>query len=300
MTVSTDKNPVQEAHNAFRVQAETGKAASATAFALELVAAAVAILVPTMGEQVDCRLSLLCVLLLLIALAARHWSRGRAALASRLRRASLGAYSTNGSVSPLLIAEVRLNKLPRRVLAVINWWSKPSSLEEYYEPSLPVGLPRAHELNAHSAFYTGRLLRYQAWVFGGMAAALFGGVLVALNDLAASGIAVSNPQSVSLALDSLYSLVLGVLGARALESCLVASSNSREVQRISGDLLSIREPDYATVEMLSHQYDAAVAGGPKPSTILHRVFSSSHASAWSEARKTLHQLYSSWAPNGPS
>lgn len=285
----TSKDPAQVsrvlvAHTMFRGSSEATKRVRQAALALELVAAGIAAYGVLSGEILWGGWASLVMLVLMVASTGlRVWSRGTQAYSERCRRVSARAFAQGNEIGAAVLsglvadAPAFAQRLAEKLPA--------GTLEDYYEPTRPTGVPRLQELYAHSSFYSWRLLRSAGVLFAsvGIVVAFTGAVVI-------YGIAV-DPSSATTAgrvLDVVCSLVFVVLSAKAVDAGVAALVAARESRDIADGL--IETADAERIAELTSRYDMERSAGPPVSTLIYRVSRATLKKEWHARRMALGEL----------
>lgn len=278
---------IQAVHAAFRQYAELSKRVGIVGVALEILAAVAAVSSGVADWEIPKAAVLGSVVALFVAALIRQFAQVLASQSLRFRSESLRAYALSQSVAPTTLADVEMSPIPM----VMQQWligSLPSNaLDEYYEPTMPIGTARLQEAVCHSAFFTARLLRVQGWVLTAISVSLVLVTFFWLNEMVES----ASPSLPATQIDFLYSFVLGVLTLRAAETALSFHLGSSEAASVCKELLERGRPSEDSVRALTWRYDLVRAKGPPPPTYLYRVFGGRYRRGWNVARRMLHAQY---------
>lgn len=273
----------QEVHDLFRGAGEVGKWLRLAAFTGEIAAAAIALhAILTESSNIAPVRPLLAFGLAFGTWALREYATHIDRFAERCRRSSIRAYACGQSISPGRCSSLK-SAAPIGAISLAKRLPA-KTLENYYEPTMPVGEARLRELYAHSSFYTWRLLRTTAWIYGVGASAVFVSALVALYQLAASD---SPPLPRQLALEALFSVVLAVLGLRGLSLMVASSFGASGAKKVAEALTAQPLPTGHRLLELADVYDFERAGAPSPPTIVYKVSRERLQRDWMHRRREL-------------
>lgn len=273
----------QEVHDLFRGAGEVSKWLRVAALSGEIAAAGIALhAILLKGSDVAIARPLLAFGLALGTWALREYATHVDQFAERCRRISIRAYANGDSVSPGRCSTLR-SAAPVGATALALRLPA-TALEDYYEPSMPVGEERLRELYAHSSFYTWRLLRATAWLYGIGAGAVFGIALVVLYQLAASD---TPPLPRPLALEAIFSVLLAVLGLRGLSLMAACAFGASGAKKVAEGLIADPLPTGPRLLELADAYDFERMGAPSPPTILYKMNRDRLAEDWAHRRRAL-------------
>lgn len=272
------------AHTMFRGSAEATKRIRQVALALEVVAAGIAAYGVLGGEVLwGGWASLVMLMLMVAATGLRIWSRGTQSYSERCRRVSARAFAQGNEVGAAVLsglvadAPMFAQRLAEKLPA--------GTLEDYYEPTKPCGVPRIQEIYAHSSFYSWRLLRSTGMLLlsVGVVVAIIGAVVI-------YGLAVEPPSltTAGRVLDVVCSLVFVALSAKAVDAGVAALVAARESRSVADGL--IETADAERIAELASLYDMDRSAGPLVPTLVYRVSRATLQTEWHTRRASLDEL----------
>jgi hypothetical protein len=208
----------------------------------------------------------------------RAFSSSANGFAQRCRRISLRAFCAGRDVD-LRTVEHLDDDAP----AFVDFASRKlleRSVQGYCEPTTPPGAARQAELYAHSAFFTWRLLRLQAWLLFAIAAI----VLLVCGVLIYSLAGLPNVEiDRHAALEAVCTVVLMVICLKAFEAGWESFTSYREIRSIESALLD--RPGGEALKDLTDSYDIERAAGASPMTFLYECCRRRLSAKWTERRK---------------
>lgn len=275
------KLDLQRVHDAFRARAEVGKWIRVLAFGIEGAAGVAAILGAVVPLGTWAPLAALGAVV--VGSLLREWAQGHTSAALDFRRAALRAFAFERDVPPGVLASLEEGALPTWLLEGLLRRLPSRSLMEYYEPTKEAGLARYRELVCHSAFFTSRLLRFHAVVLLLGAGAAAAATVVVLNTYASR----VDRDLPLWAAEGIYTVVLGLLAVRALESGLQSLRSSSDAREVSERLLSMKGESAEEIEEYAYRYDTSRANGPAPPGYAYRLHGKRLARAWRAARREM-------------
>lgn len=273
----------QEVHVLFRGSAELAKYLRLGALGCELVAALIAIDELFLGFfGVILWRPVLALTLVAVAVFLREYSKEAERFAELCRSTSVRAFAKGAEVPFGQCSALRSDappfaaKLARRLVS--------TSLDNYYQPTVPPGTDRLRELYAHSAFYTWRLLRVTGWLYAALSLLVVGGAILFLYRLAA-GEAMVAPRPVVL--DTLLTVVIGVLGIRASVFSIGCFRSAGMARKVADALIEAPLPVERCLEELTYRYDFERNGGPAPPTAIYIILRGVLERDWIHRRRAL-------------
>lgn len=279
-----DRSRVQTAHALFRGSAEVTKRFRQVALGLEVTAAVIAAYGVLDGEVIWGGWASLVMLLLMVGgTALRIWSRSTQAFSERCRRVSARAFATGQEIGAAVLsglvadAPVFAEACSKRLPA--------GTLEDYYEPTKPMGTPRLQEMYAHSSFYSWRLLRSTGALF------LVSGTLIAIiGAIVIYGLAVEPPSATTAGrvLDVVCSLVFVALSAKAIDAGIAALVGARDSRRVADELIATADSE--RIAELTSLYDMDRNSGPLVPTLIYSLSRDSLQKEWHSRRAALDEL----------
>jgi hypothetical protein len=213
----------------------------------------------------------------LVGMALRAYSSVANGFAQRCRRISIKAFCMGREVSPVIVSFLDDEAPPFVEMATSHLRAK--SMLEYYDPTTPVGPLRMAELYAHSAFFTWRLLRMQAWITVTVAAALTVACAFVTYHLAAVSGTTSDRRGI---LEAISTIVLLTVAAKGFEASWAAYTSCREIRSIENEIL--KTPQGEGLEDLVDSYDIERAAGPSTSGVLYHWRCRTLAAKWNDRR----------------
>lgn len=266
-------------HLLFRGASEVAKRFRAGSLFCELIAASISLWAILLKPSTAVEwLPLGILLLTFLGTCLRSYSLVANGFAQRCRRISLRAFCAGNDVDRLTISLLD-DDAPPFVEKIAN--SLPAkSIEEYYEPTATVGRKRLAELYAHSAFYTWRLLRVQAWLTFIPAVLTLITCFVMIYRLAAVSTSQTDRQAV---LEAVCTVVLLVVTAKGLQASWDSYCSFGEIRSIENALL--RKNTVEALNDLVDSYDIERAGGAMPMTTLYKLLRACLSKEWHSRRK---------------
>jgi hypothetical protein len=160
-----------------------------------------------------------------------------------------------------------------------------ATLEDYYEPTKPIGTPMLQEIYAHSSFYSWRLLRSTGVLFlvSGTLIAIFGAVGI-------YGLAVAPPSASTAGrlLDVVCSLVFVTLAAKAIDSGIAALVGASSSRKVADELIATADAE--RIAELTSLYDMDRDSGPLVPTLIYSWSRDSLQKEWHARRAALDEL----------
>lgn len=199
----------------------------------------------------------------------------------RCRRASLRAFAcgTDVQTKSRLDLEETAPSFALRIASILP----AQDLEQYYEPTRPIGDERLCELYAHCAYYTRRLLRQNAWVCGITSAAVFAGGMLALYSLAMQQVTPTTVRESVIA--TICSFVFVLIFARLLQLTISCVNTSITLRKLEDDFFD--KPTTKRLTELVEGYEIERATGPDVPTPLYYIWRNSLKTSWNERRTAL-------------
>jgi hypothetical protein len=270
----------ERVHLLFRGAAEVTKLLRLGALCCDFVAAGIS-LYAVLGKPKDASAWLpLGILLFAIAGAIlRAHSSAANSFAQRCRRISLQAFCKGCEVTPVTVS--LLDDVAPLFVEKATSHLRAKSMREYYAPTIPSGPLRQAELYAHSAFFTWRLLRIQAWAAFAIAAVVTTACAVLIYHLAAVPETATNRRPI---LEAVSTIVLLSVGVKGFEAWGAAFSSYKEIRGIETAML--KRPRGEELEDLVDSYDIERAAGPSTSGFLYNRYRATLAAKWDERRKS--------------
>lgn len=281
---SIAQSRVQAAHLLFRSSAEVTKRLRQIALGSEVMASGLAAYGVITGEALFGGWGSLLILSFMVgATALRVWSRSTQAYSERCRRVSARAFAEGRDIGATVLsglvadAPIFARGQSNRTLA--------GTLDDYYEPTKPVGEPRLQEIYAHSALYSWRLLRTvgQLLLVIGTAFAVTGALVI-------YGLAVDPPSAATAArvLEVVCSLVFIVLSGKGIDSGIAALVSARDVRSIADGLVATADSE--EIAELTSFYDISRSSGPLLPTWIYSWSRDSLQTEWHAMRAALDEL----------
>lgn len=201
--------------------------------------------------------------------------------AHRCRKISVRAFAFENDVDAMTLSNTSTNA-PHFCDYFVGR-GKGRTLEQYYEPTLPVGDERFREITAHSAFYTQSLLRTFSRLMLLVGAGMFLVAFLIVFDLAATA-----ERTVSRVpiLDALCSIVLGVFCVRSLETAFSAHQSSNAIRDVEGRLFTLPFATGQALQNLVDEYELERATSKDVPTGIYKWCRSRLQRQWHERRLT--------------
>jgi len=227
------------------------------------------------------------VMLLLLCSAGglRMWARSTQSFAEKCRRVSIRYFSLGGDVPVSAVSGIVADFPPL--------WKKfadkhpTGTLDEYYEPTKNLGLGRLRELNAHSSFYTWRLLRFDGWLLLGttLITACIGSAIIYA--VALPNTDVSHSGKV---LEVTCSLVFVLLMIKALDGSITSFLAASRTRKIADKLIEPHRLEIESLEEQVAQYDIERACGPVVSSLGYKAMREGLQKEWHMYRTDLDDI----------
>ena len=269
----------ERVHLLFRGAAEVTKSLRRGALCCDSLTAGIS-LYAVLGKPPDSSawLPLGILVVALVGMALRAYSSVANGFAQRCRRISIQAFCKGHAVDPVTVSFLDDDAPPFVEKATSHLRAK--SMLEYYDPTTPAGPLRTAELYAHSAFFTWRLLRMQAWIAFTVAAAVTIACYVVTYHLAAASGTTTDRRAI---LEAISTIVLLTVAARGFEASWAAFTSCREIRSIEKEML--KTPWGEGLEDLVDSYDIERSAGPSTSGVLYQWRCDTLAADWNDRRK---------------
>lgn len=272
----------EQVHVLFRGTAEAVKWIRSVALFLDLGAAGLGLIGILAGANYKSVWFPAFVLLLaVLGVVLRQYAGQMRSFAQRCRRISLRALATGEDIDHLTLSDADV-EAPHSA-RFLSSKLPASNMEQYYEPTKPVGEERLRELYAHSAFYTWWLLDIYAKVLVVVSGATLLLSFSVIYHLASDATAALTTRQAVL--DALCTVILVVIGVRAGDNAWAAFASAKAAKKIEVALLA--KPHLRVLIELIDGYDIERAGGPDPPTLIYCLRRNAIQKKWHARRAAL-------------
>jgi hypothetical protein len=263
-------------HLLFRGAAEVTKSLRRGALCCDFLTAGIS-LYAVLGKPPDsaARLPFGILVVAVVGMLLRAYSSVANGFAQRCRRISIQAFCKGRTVNPVTVSFLDDDAPPLVEKATSHLRAK--SISEYYDPTTPTGPLRTAELYAHSAFFTWRLLRMQAWVTFTVATVVTIACGVLTYHLAAISGTTTDRRAI---LEAISTIFLLTVAAKGFEASWAAFMSCREIRSIENEML--KTPRGEGLEDLVDSYDIERAAGPNTSGVLYHWCCDTLTAKWND------------------
>jgi hypothetical protein len=271
----------EKVHDYFRGASELSKYLDCVALLLDAGAAVAALLALFSADKWHW-LPFTTLLLAVLGVVLRAYASEARGFAQQCRKISLRAFSMGHDVDVRTTSDLEVSSFA--LGNVIGGLLPAKGLDEYYEPTKPVGYERLRELCAHSAFYTWRIMNVYAVVLVVLGAVAFGACWALLYWLAADA---TKPAGERITiLEALCSVLFVIFTVRLLENAWHAWCAASGAKVIENALLAEGNTTESVVN-LAHAYDIERAASLDPPTAIYLMMQDGLKTQWHSRRETL-------------